>query len=76
MMREQDSDSTLPPEEGGRRRQMPSPCQREGMAGPVAYQTETYRGGGVNTSPHEMVCSFCGVANHGHKECPVMHQNI
>ena len=28
------------------------------------------------TSPHEVVCSSCGVANHNLKECPVMHQYI
>ena len=27
-------------------------------------------------SPWEIVCSFCGVAMHGHKDCPVMHQYI
>ena len=27
-------------------------------------------------SPQEVVCSFCGVATHSHKDCPVMHQYI
>ena len=27
-------------------------------------------------SPQEVVCSFCGVAKHSHKDCPVMHQYI
>ena len=27
-------------------------------------------------SPWEIVCSFCGVAMHGHKDCIVMHQYI
>ena len=27
-------------------------------------------------SPQEIVCSFCGVATHGHKNCLVMHQYI
>ena len=27
-------------------------------------------------SPREIVCSFCGVATHSHKDCPVMHQYI
>ena len=27
-------------------------------------------------SPQEAICSFCGVAMHSHKDCPVMHQYI
>ena len=27
-------------------------------------------------SPREVICSFCGVATHGHRDCPVMHQYI
>ena len=28
------------------------------------------------SSPQEMVCSFCGVATHNYKSCPVLHQYI
>ena len=27
-------------------------------------------------SPWETVCSFCGVATHGHRDCPLLHQYI
>ena len=27
-------------------------------------------------SPREVVCSFCGVATHGHRDCPLLHQYI
>ena len=27
-------------------------------------------------SPPEAVCSFCGVATHGHRDCPLLHQYI
>ena len=26
--------------------------------------------------PQETVCLFCGVATHGHRDCPVLHQYI
>ena len=73
--REQDSDSTLPPEEGGRKEEIPSPSQQEGMVRFLSLQLEIGEGR-IMTPPHEVVCSFCGVANHNHKECPVMHQYI
>ena len=75
MTREQDSDSTLPPE--GREREMEilspyrmgerknilSPCHGESLIQPTV-------------PPQETVCSFCGVATHGHRDCPVLHQYI
>ena len=27
-------------------------------------------------SPQEVICSFCGVATHSHKDCLVMYQYI
>ena len=27
-------------------------------------------------SLQEIVCSFCGIATHGHRDCPLLHQHI
>ena len=75
MMREQESDSTLPPEkeEGGV--EIPSPQRLEGRQG---YRNALH-GGYVPQSviaSKEKMCSFCGVNTHGYRDCPVMHQYI
>ena len=75
MMREQESDSTLPPEkeEGGI--EIPSPQRLEGRQG---YQCLLH--GGYVPQPviasKEVMCSFCGVNTHSYRDCPVMHQYI
>ena len=48
---------------------------------PEERRDALYSPGGKNVSrmvptPREMVCSFCGVATHSYKECPVLHQYI
>ena len=75
MTREQDSDSTLPsegrerevevlsPHRTGERKTELSPCHGESLFQPTM-------------PPQETVCSFCGVATHGHRDCPVLHQYI
>ena len=30
----------------------------------------------LTVPPQEPVCSFCSVATHGHRDCPVLHQYI
>ena len=75
MRREQESDSTLPPEKEERGMETPSPCrlgERGGYTGPL-------HGGYVPSlvmSHREVTCSFCGVNTNGYKDCPVMHQYI
>ena len=75
MTREQDSDSTLPPEgreremeilsphRTGERKNILSPCHGESLFQPTV-------------PPQEIICSFCGVATHGHRDCPMLHQYI
>ena len=75
MTREQESDSTPPPEkeEGGV--EAPSPQRLEGRRG---YQCPLH-GGYVSqpvTTPEEMMCSFCGGNTHDYRDCPTMHQYI
>ena len=75
MTREQESDSTLPPEkeEGGI--ETPSPQRLEGRWG---YQRPLH--GGYVPQPviasREVMCSFCGANTHDYRDCPVMHQYI
>ena len=75
MMRKQDSDSTLPSEGRGREKEMLSPCRiggQENLRG--LYST------GIPSqpvvAPQETICSFCGVATHEHRDCPLLHQYI
>ena len=75
MTREQDSDSTSPPEGEKRGLEIPSPHQ----SGERGDMLDPLHGEHVQRPvipPWEVVCSFCGVATHGHKDCPVMHQYI
>ena len=75
MTREQDSDSTLPPEGEKRRIGVSSPCR---MGGGMNILSPHHSEPVVQPamSPQEVVCSFCGVATHGHRDCPVLHQYI
>ena len=75
MTREQDSDSTSLPGGRGQRVEMSPPQQpnrwkdmRDPSHNKYVPRTVTF--------PREIICSFCGVATHGHKDCPVMHQYI
>ena len=75
MTREQESDSTFPPEKEEMAMETPSPRQlgeRGGHTGPLngRYVPPPVM------SPREVICSFCGVDTHGYKDCPVMHQYI
>ena len=75
MTREQDSDSTLSPEGKEREMEILSPHRtREGR------NTLSPRCGEPLIQPtvpsQETVCSFCGVATHGHRDCPVLYQYI
>ena len=75
MTREQDSDSTIPPEgeKGGIRILSPRrPEERESISYPLVDKQVV----GMASSPQEMVCSFCGAATHNYKGCPVLHQYI
>ena len=75
MTREQDSDSTLPPEGEERRIGMSTPHRMgEGMNILSPHHSEPVVQSAM--SPREMVCSFCGIATHGHRDCPVLHQYI
>ena len=75
MMREQESDSTLPPEkeEGGI--EIPSPQRSGGRQGYQCPLLDKYVSKPVITSK-EVTCSFCGVDTHDYRNCPVMHQYI
>ena len=75
MMREQESDSTLPPEkeEGGI--EIPSPRRSGGRQGYQRPLLDKYVSQPVITSK-EVMCSFCGVDTHDYRNCPVMHQYI
>ena len=84
MTREQESESTQPSEEEGRTQ----PSEEEGRKVniPLFHQQgrrEETLGSWQNkyiqepmVTPREIICSFCGVATHGHKECLVMYQYI
>ena len=72
MTREQDSDSTLLSEGRGRDGEMLSPRRVGGREN--LYSSEISRQPVV--TPQETVCSFCGVATHGHRDCPMLHQYI
>ena len=75
MTREQDSDSTIPPdgEKGGIRTLSPQrPEEREGISYPLVDNQVS----GVVSSSQEIICSFCGIATHNYKNCPVLHQYI
>ena len=75
MMREQDSDSTLPPEGEERRIGVSSPRRMgEGMNILSPHHREPVIQPAM--SPREVVCSFCGITTHGHRDCPVLHQYI
>ena len=75
MTREQDNDSTLPSEGKEREMEILSPHRTgEGTkilslhhGDPWIQSTEPSR---------EVVCSFCSVATHGHRDCLVLHQYI
>ena len=75
MTREQDSDSTLPPEGKEKKRGITTPPKMR-----TGEDATRIRGGGSPIQPMvippEVVCSFCGVATHGHRDCPVLHQYI
>ena len=71
--REQDSDSTLPPEGERRGIETLSPHR------PGERRGASYSQGGEDVpkmvpSPQELVCSFCRVVTHNYKDCPVLHQ--
>ena len=75
MTREQDSDSTLPPE--GKEREMEVLSLHR--IGEGTNTLSLHRGEPQiqpTEPPQEVVCSFCGVATHGHRDCPVLHQYI
>ena len=65
MTREQDSDSTLLSEERGREGEMLSPRRMRGQENLGGLYSREVPKQPV-TPPRETVCSFCGVATHGH----------
>ena len=75
MTREQDSDSTLSPEGRGQRLET-SPPQQPNEWGDIRDPSHSEYVSRTVMSPWEIVCSFCGVAMHSHKDCLVMHQYI
>ena len=75
MTREQDSDSTIPPEGEKRGIRILSPRGPEEKGGTLHPLIDKPVLGMVS-SPQEIVCSFCGVATHNYKSCPVLHQYI
>ena len=75
MTREQDSDSTLSPGGRGQRVEM-SPPQEPNKWGDIRNPLCSEYVPRTVTSHQEIVCSFCRVAMHSHKDCPVMHQYI
>ena len=75
MTREQDSDLTVSPEGKEREMGVLSPHEiGEGMNTLSLHRGEPLIQPTV--PPQETVCSFCGVATHGHRDCPVLHQYI
>ena len=75
MMREQDSDSTLLSEGRDRGEEILTPCRMERQESLGGLQPSVTPKQSV-VSPPEVVCSFCGVATHGHRDCPLLHQYI
>ena len=75
MTREQDSDSTLPPEGERREIEILSP-HRPGERRGALYLQVSENVPKMIPSPQEVVCSFCGVTTHNYKNCPVLHQYI
>ena len=75
MTREQDSDSTVSPGGRGQKTGMPPP-QQPNRWGNTRDHSHGEHFPKAMTSPWETICSFCGVATHSHKDCPVMHQYI
>ena len=75
MTREQDSDSTLLSKGKGKEGEMLSPRRMREQESPVGLYLREIPGQPV-ASPRETVCSFCGVATHGHRDCPLLHQYI
>ena len=75
MTREQESDSTLPPEKEERDTSRVSPWRLgrgENKLNPPFGRYVLH----LMTPPKEPVCSFCRISTHGYKDCPVMHQYI
>ena len=75
MTREQDSDSTLPSEGRDRGEEVLTLCRmnrQESLGGLQPSMTPKQS----VVSPPEVVCSFCGIATHGHRACPLLHQYI
>ena len=75
MTREQDSDSTLLSEGRGREGEMLSPRRMGGQESLEGLYSREVPKQPV-AAPRETVCSFCGVATHGHRDCPLLHQYI
>ena len=75
MTREQDSDSTTPPE-GEKRGIRILSSQGTEEKGGTSYPPIDKPVSGRVSSPQEIVCSFCGVVTHNYKSCPVLHQYI
>ena len=75
MTREQDSDSTLLSEERRREGEILSPRRMQEQENLMdLHSGEVPRE--PMTPPRETICSFCGVATHGHRDCPLLHQYI
>ena len=75
MTREQDSDSTLLP--GGKgAKDRNAPLNNPTSGGDKRNHSHGEYFPKAITSPQEVVCSFCGVATHSHKDCLLMHQYI
>ena len=75
MTREQHSNTTLPPEGEEKRTGTFSLCQSEDGTN-VLDPLQSEHAPQPVMFPREVVCSFCGVTTHGHKDCPVMYQYI
>ena len=75
MTREEDSDSTVSPG-GGDKRQECLPLNNPTGGGDTRDHSHGEHFPKTMMSPQEAICSFCGVAMHSHKDCPVMHQYI
>ena len=75
MTREQDSDSILLPGGRGQKTGMPPPQQPNRWGDTRDHSCSEYFPKAI-MSPQEVVCSFCEVATHSHKDCLVMHQYI
>ena len=75
MTREQDSDSTLPSEGREREVEVLSP-HRMGEKKTILSPHHGESLFQPTMPPQEIVCLFCGVATHGHRDCPVLHQYI